>query len=113
VYRQEKTMSYDLLKKAEQCFAYMSVLIELSNGKKITGYDMVVCMKKFGFKASAGTIYRRLDRLSKDGLVREEQQPWGKTTKTVYEMTEKGEALFHEFKHRWKQPLEYVTSNLQ
>lgn len=71
-------MSNDLLRKAEKCFLFVSILVELSNGKKITGYDMVIRMREFGFRVSPGTVYHQLDVLSRDGMVREEKQPWGK-----------------------------------
>jgi DNA-binding PadR family transcriptional regulator len=106
-------MSYDMLQKAENCFAYMSMLIELANGNRITGYDIIVLNKQFGFNGHPGSIYHHLNMLAEEGLVREETQRRGKTIKTVYEMTDEGKVLFHEFKQRWKKPLEYVAKNLQ
>ena len=106
-------MSNELLKKAERCFLHVGILVELSKGKKITGYDILIRMREFGFKVSPGTVYHRLDVLARHGIVKEEKQPWGKNYKTVYEMTERGKELFQEFKRLWKKPLEYAIRNLK
>jgi len=106
-------MSQNYLARAEKCFSFISMLIELSKGKKLTGYDMVVHLREFGFDVSPGTTYHQLDMLSKNGIIREKKRPWGKTNKTVYEMTEEGKEIFQEFKKRWKKPLEYAAANLQ
>ena len=86
-------MSNSLLKKAETCFLHMNILIELSNGKKLTGYGMINHLKKFGFKISPGTVYHQLDTLLEKGIIRGEKQPWGKNSKTIYQMTKKGKEL--------------------
>ena len=99
--------------QAKKCFSHMFIVIELSKGKKLTGYDVIVRMREFGFDVSPGTIYHQLGVLSKEGIAEEEKQPWGKNYKTVYEMTEKGKELFQQFKKSWEKPLEYAWSNLR
>ena len=105
-------MPRNFLAEAEKCFSHMSILIELSNEKKLTGYGIVAQMRKFGFDISPRTIYNQLERLSTDGIIRGKKQPWGKTQKIVYEMTRKGKEVFEEFKKRWERPLEYAYRNL-
>ena len=95
-----------------KCFAYLNILIELSNGKKLTGYEIVANVKNFGFEVSPGTTYHHLDMLLREGMIRVEKRPWGKTNKKVYEMTENGRNAFEEFKKKWRKPLEYVRQNL-
>lgn len=90
-------------------FAYMSVLIELSKGKKLSGYDLLLHLKNFGFEVSPGTLYHQLGMLSKEGVIVGHKQ----STKTLYEMTEHGMTVFKRFKEIWKQPLEYVNQNLR
>ena len=106
-------MSEPDLSEAKKCFSYMFILIELSKGKKLTGYDISVQMREFGLNVSPGTIYHRLGILSKRRIVKEERQPWGKNYKTVYEMTQKGKEIFQRFKKNWGKPLEYAYMNLK
>ena len=106
-------MSETYLSEAKKCFSYMFILIELSKGKRLGGYDISVQMREFGLNVSPGTIYHRLGILSKQGVIREERQPWGKNYKTVYQMTEKGIELFQRFKKNWEKPLEYAYMNLK
>ena len=89
-------------------FAYMNILIELSKGTKLTGYDIIVHLRKLGLEVSPGTIYHQLGMLSRNGIIRGERQ----SNKTVYEMTEKGMKAFKQFKKKWKKPLEYAYKNL-
>lgn len=91
-----------------KCFAYLSILIGLSKGKKLTGFDIVVHVTNLGLEVSPGTVYHQLGMLSRDGIIRGERQK----NKTVYEITEKGMKVFKEFKKQWKKPLEYAYHNL-
>ena len=91
------------------CFSYASLLIELSKRRKLTGYDIIVHMRKLGFEVSPGTVYHQLDVLSKDGIIRGEK----KSNRTVYEMTEKGIEDFQKMKRKWANVLEYVYQNLR
>ena len=98
-------------------FAYLNILIELSKGKKLTGYDIVVHVRKFGLEVSPGTIYHQLHVLSELGFIRGEKQKtttkYARRGAMTYEMTEKGMEVFEGFKKKWKKPLEYAYKNLQ
>ena len=89
-------------------FAYLSILIQLSKGKKITGYDILVHVRKFGLEVSPGTVYHQLGMLSRGGIVRGEKQG----NKTVYEITERGMEVYRRFKEKWKKPVEYAYQNI-
>ena len=89
-------------------FSYVSILIELSKNK-LSGYDLLLNLKKFGFNISPGTLYYQLGMLSKDGIIIGKKQ----VRRTLYEMTDKGQKVFKEFKDDWKDALEYVYQNLK
>ena len=97
-------------------FSFLTILIELSKGKKMTGYEIMVCINSFGFEAHAGTVYHQLGMLSEWGFIRGEEQKtrskYARRGATAYEMTEKGMEAFEEFKQKWKKPLEYAYKNL-
>jgi len=99
-----------------KCFSFITILIELSKGKKITGYEIMKHINSFRFKSKSGTIYCQLGMLSEWGFIRgEEQKPRSKYARrgaTAYEMTEKGMKAFEEFKQKWKKPIEYAYKNL-
>ena len=65
-------------------------------------------LKKFGFEVSPGTLYHQLGMLSEARVITGKKQG----QKTIYEMTEKGKDVFLEFKHSWKDVLQYVYDNL-
>lgn len=98
----------EIYRNVVKSFAYLNILIKLSKGKKLTGYDIIVHLRNFGLKISAGTIYHQLGMLSRQGIIRGERQ----SNKTVYEMTPKGMKAFKEFKEKWKKPLEYACKSL-
>jgi len=93
-----------------KCFAYLNILIELSKGKKLTGYEILVHLKNFGFEISPGTLYHQLRMLSRDGIIRVRQ--CNPKRGTVYEMTEKGMEVFKEFKKIWEKPLKYAYTEI-
>ena len=93
-------------------FAYLSIIIELSKGKTITGYDILVHIKKFGLEVSSGTVYHQLGMLEKAGIIKANPIRRKRTYKTVYEITDKGIKIFNEFKKKWKTPLKYACKNL-
>jgi DNA-binding PadR family transcriptional regulator len=97
-------------------FSFLTILIELSKGKKMTGYELVVHITSFGFKAHIGTVYHQLGMLSELGFIRGEEQEtrskYARRGATAYKMTEKGMKAFEEFKKKWKKPLEYAYQNL-
>ena len=97
-----------LLKNTVKCFTFISTLIEFAKGKALTGYDMLVHLRTFGFEVSPGTVYHQFSVLAKDGLIVGTRHDH----KTVYEMTEKGMDVFDEFKNTWKTPLEYAYQGL-
>jgi len=51
-------------------FAWLSILIELSKGKEITGYDILDHVSTFGFTVSSGTVYHQLEILEKAGFIK-------------------------------------------
>ena len=53
----------EIYANAVKGFAYISLIIELSNGRKITGYDLLVHMKRFELEVSPGTVYHQLSML--------------------------------------------------
>jgi len=97
-------------------FSFLTILIELSKGQKMTGYEIMVCINNFGFEAHAGTVYHQLGILSEWGFIRGEEQKtrskYARRGATAYEMTEKGMKAFEEFKQKWKKPIEYAYKNL-
>ena len=95
-----------------KCFAWLSMIIELSKGRKITGYDVLAHVKKFGLEVSAGTVYHQLEMLENAGIIKGNPQKRKHANKTVWKMTEKGMKVFKEFKEKWKKPLEYAYLNL-
>lgn len=95
-----------------KCFAYLSIIIELSKGKEITGYDIVAHVSNLGLTVSAGTVYHQLHLLEKAGIIKGKTRIRTHASKTVYEMTEKGMEVFEEFKKKWKKPLEYAYKNV-
>jgi len=97
-------------------FSFISILIELSKGQKMTGYEIMKHIDTFGFKAKVGTVYCQLGMLSEWGFVRGEEQEtrsrFARRGSTAYQMTEKGMKAFNEFKQKWKNSLEYAYKNL-
>ena len=97
-------------------FSFLTILIELSNGKKMTGYELVVYITSFGFKAHIGTVYHQLGMLSEWGFIKGEEQEtrskYARRGSFAYQMTEKGIKAFQEFKQKWKKSLEYAYKNL-
>lgn len=92
-----------------KCFAYLSILIELSKGKELTGYDVIANAKEYGLEISPGTVYHQLRMLSRDGIIIGKS----KGKKMTYEMTEEGLKTFKEFKKIWAKPIMYIFTNLQ
>lgn len=93
-------------------FAYISIVIELSKGREISGYDILAHVKKFGMEVSPGTVYHQLDMLEKAGIIEAKPRRRKRSYKTVYKMTAKGLQVFREFKEKWKQPIKYVHKNI-
>ena len=93
-------------------FAWLSIVIELSKGRKITGYDILVHVKRFGLEVSPGTVYYQLDILEKVGIIKGARATRRNATKTVYEMTDEGMKVFKEFKDKWKEPVRYAYQNI-
>ena len=93
-------------------FAFLSIVLEVSKGKEVTGYDILVHVKKFGLEVSAGTVYHQLNMLEKAGIIKAESRPRVRTNKIVYRMTEKGKKVFAEFKEKWTEPVRYASENI-
>jgi len=97
-------------------FSFLTILIELSKGKKMTGYEIMVHIKSFGLETHAGTVYHQLGMLSEWGIIKGEEQEtrtkYARRGATAYEMTGKGMEAFKEFKEKWRKPLEYAYKNL-
>lgn len=101
----------EILKYIAKCFSYMSIIIELSKGRELSGYDILLHMRKFGVEVSAGTVYHQLRLLEKVGLIKGE--PLAKSPpKTIYKMTDKGFKVFSDFRQKWIQPIAYVYNNI-
>lgn len=100
---------YDNIVKS---FAYISIIIELSKGREMSGYDIKLHVRKFGFEVSPGTVYHQLDMLEDAGIVEAKPVRRKRTYKTVFKMTDKGKKVFREFKEKWKQPIKYVHENI-
>ncbi len=100
---------FQLQKDLLKCFSYISFLIELSNGKKLSGYDVIVHVKKFGGEVSPGTVYHQVHRLEKNGIINGIQDVSGKT---VYEITDEGMKAFKEFRDTWREPFHYLYQNI-
>lgn len=99
-----------------KCFSFLTILIELSKGKKMTGYEIMKHINSFGFESHAGAVYSQLGMLSEWGFVRGEEQEtrsrYARRGATAYEITEKGMEAFREFKKKWSKALEYAYKNL-
>jgi len=97
-------------------FSFLCILVELSKGKKMTGYELVVHITSFGFKAHTGTVYHQLGMLSELGVIKGEEQEtrskYARRGAMAYTMTAKGMKAFKEFKKKWKKPLEYAYQNI-
>jgi len=100
-----------ILKHIAKCFSYISIVIELSKGKELSGYDILLHVQKFGVEVSAGTVYHQLRLLEKAGLIKGEP-PAKNPPKTIYKMTEKGFKVFSNFRQKWVQPLSYAYNNI-
>lgn len=102
----------ELHEHVAKCFSWVSIFIELSKGREITGYDILVHLENFGFKVSPGTIYTQLRILEKAGIIRSKPSKRGEAKKTLYQMTNKGVEAFNKFKQKCEKPLNYVYENL-
>jgi len=101
----------EILKHIAKCFSYMSIIIELSKGKELSGYDILLHVRKFSIEISAGTVYHQLRLLEKAGLIKGEP-PAKSSSKTIYKMTDKGFKVFSDFRQKWVQPITYVYNNI-
>ena len=99
-----------------KCFFFITILVELSKGKKMTAYKIMKHINSFGFKSKSGTIYCQLGILSEWGYIKGEEQPtktkYARRGTFAYEMTEKGMEAFKKFKKKWSKALEYAYKNL-
>ncbi len=78
-----------MFKNVIKSVSYVSMIVELSKGRKLTGYDILEHLKSFGVEVSPGTVYYQLGMLEKEGYIKG-TPTIRRTTKTVYEMTRKG-----------------------
>ena len=97
---------------AVKTFAYISLIIELSKGRKMTGYDVLVHLKRFGLEVSPGTVYYQLEKLEKAGIVERIPVKRRKASKSVYELSDKGVEQIKEFKDKWREPVRYAYQNI-
>lgn len=102
----------EIYENVVKSFSYLNIIIELSKGREMTGYDIMVHVKKFGLKANSGTIYHQLDMLEKAGIIKAKPVRRKRGYKALYEITDKGMKVLEEFKKKWRKPLEYVYQNL-
>lgn len=101
---------YKLYKDVTKCFFYLSILIELSKGSTMSGYDLMVQMNNWGLKVSPGTIYDQIKKLESKGIIEPLESSSGKSK--TYKITDEGLMAFKEFKETWKQPIEYLCQNI-
>ena len=99
----------DIQKDMVKCFSYMSFLIELSKGNQMSGYDVMMLVKKFGGEVSPGTVYHQIERFKKNGFIKGIQDVDGKT---IYEITDEGMKAFKEFRDTWREPFHYLYQNI-
>jgi DNA-binding PadR family transcriptional regulator len=85
------------------------MLIELSKGQELSGYDILTHLNAFGLRVSPSTVYYQLKRLSKEGILIHNKRGRKKT----YQMTEQGMNLFIESRKAWTKPLAYAHANLK
>lgn len=102
----------DISKNFLKCFAFTSLIIELAHGKEMTGYDVMVHLKRFGFRVSPGTVYNHIDMLFNERLVESRSVKRVRSTKTVYKLTEKGIRFYEDFKENWSEPIGYLYKNM-
>ena len=102
----------EIYENVVKSFAYLSLIIELSKGRKITGYDVLVHVKGFEMEVSPGTVYHHLSMLEKAGIIKGTSTIRRQASKTVYEITEKGMKAFEEFKDKWREPVRYAYQNI-
>jgi len=97
-------------------FSFLCILIELSKGKKMTGYEIMVHISSFGSESHAGTVYHQLGMLSEWGFIKGEEQEtrtkYANRGAMAYEMTKKGIKAFRGFKEMWREPIQYVYQNI-
>jgi len=103
---------YKIYENVVKCFAYLSLIIELSKRRKMTGYDVLVHLQEFELEVSPGTVYHHLEMLEKAGIIKGIPTIRRNATKTVYEMTEEGMKRFKKFKGKWRKPVLYAYQNI-
>lgn len=92
-------------------FVYLSLIIELSKNRTVSGYDVMVLMRSFGLKVSPGTIYYQIKRLEKARVIERLKDPSTKETK-IYKITGEGLKAFKKFKDEWKHPIRYLCQSI-
>lgn len=107
---EEPTNMSAIVSNISKCFAFLTILIELANGKKLTGYEIIMHLRReFGRDVSPGTLYHQLGMLSNDGIIQGKRQS---NNRTLYEITEEGMNVFNAFKQQCQKPLDYAYKNL-
>ena len=79
----------------------MTIVVELSREKELSGYDITSQVKRLGLSASPGTIYNQFRRLEKEGIIKSRLVPHGTTYKAVYKATEEGKRILQDFTDKW------------
>lgn len=102
----------EIYENVVKSFAYLNIIIELSKGREITGYDILAHVKNFGLEVSPGTVYHQLEMLENAGIIRAKPVRRKRSYKTAYVMTDKGMKAFEEFKEKWTEPLRYAYKNI-
>jgi DNA-binding PadR family transcriptional regulator len=76
-------------------FLDIIILLELKDKGELSGYDFAVLQhKKFNFSLSPGTVYATLYAMERRGLI----EGHNDTKKTVFHLTEKGNASIENLK---------------
>src|SRR5947209_6146474 len=84
------------------------VILAMIGFGKTTGYDIKQLVDKSTrhfWAASYGQIYPELKRLEDQGLIRGRPEPTGGRARTVYELTNSGEAALQAWLHSHDEPL--------
>jgi DNA-binding PadR family transcriptional regulator len=80
----------------------MSIVVQLSSGREISGYDITNQTRQLGLSVSPGTVYNQFRRLEKEGIINSRLVQRGRIYKTVYKATEEGEKALKDFIDKWE-----------
>lgn len=106
--KKEMEILKELRVKMIKSFMEIFILAQLRM-KAMSGYDIIASIHKvFGIMVSPGTVYTRIYRMERDGLIE------GNTDekKRIYMLTEKGEKIIEDVLNAKKPILEFIDEFL-